>query len=148
MALPPDLLAVYQATLYTVETEAGALGVRIGARSPAIDRLLSERGARSGVFITAWNPLSRLVGSEANEAANRALGAALTAAGLAFLPHIGLPDIRPGDNPGWPPEHGFFVLDPPDPIALGRHWRQNAVVVIERNGPARLVETAPPDAVD
>ena len=141
MALPPDLLAAYQATLYTVETEAGALGVRIGARSPAIDRLLAKHGARGGVFVTAWNPLSRPTGRNANEAANRALEMELEAAGLAFLPHIGR-----GDDPSWPPEHGFFVFDPPDPAALGRRWRQNAVVVIERGGLARLVETVPPVA--
>lgn len=141
MALPPDLLAAYQATLYTVETGRGTLGVRIGERSTAIDRLLTERGARAGVFVTAWNPLSRPTDRKINETANRQLEAALSAAGLAFLPHVGR-----GDDPHWPPEHGFFVLDPPDPAALGRRWRQNAVVVIERGGPARLVETVPPDA--
>lgn len=148
MALPPDLLAAYRATLYTVVTDTGEIGVRIGETSPAIDRLLAERGAGSGVFVTAWNPLSQPTGREINEAANRRLATALTAAGLAFLPHVGLPDTRPGDAPRWPPEHGFFVFDPPDPVALGRCWRQNAVVVIERGRPARLVETIPPTSPD
>ena len=54
-----------------------------------------------------------------------------------MLPHRGV-----GDDPAWPAEEGWFVLDLDEPAAraLAEAHEQNAVVRIEPGMPARLVE--------
>jgi hypothetical protein len=55
MTLSARLFNAYRKTSYT----AGKVEVWIGRRSPAMDQLLATHNARAGVFVTAWNPLSR-----------------------------------------------------------------------------------------
>jgi hypothetical protein len=53
------LVDAYRATDYVVSDRCNEVVVRIGERSHQVDALLARFGARSGVFITAWNPFSR-----------------------------------------------------------------------------------------
>ncbi|HEV2676954.1 MAG TPA: DUF3293 domain-containing protein [Aliidongia sp.] len=88
--------------------------------------------------MTAWNPRSQPTGPAANEAASAALAAEIGARGLRTLPHRGI-----GDDPAWPAEQGWFVLDLDETAAraLAQAYDQNAIVWVERNHPVRLVET-------
>ena len=106
----------------------------VGRRSGSIDALLAAHGARSGVFVTAWNPGSRTQDEAANRAANARLQAEL--APWRHLPHEGV-----GDG-GWR-EEGFFVLDLPEGTAveLARRFGQVAIVAVLRAEPARLAFT-------
>ena len=114
------------------------LSVRLDRAAPAIDRLLARLGAASGTFVTAWNPASRALLPPENAARAARLTEEIAARGWRALPHRGV-----GDDPAWPAEEGWFVLDLDEPTArsLATAYGQNAVVRIERGSLARLVET-------
>ena len=112
---------------------------RVGGRSPDIDRLLEGQGARSGVFITAWNPRSQPVPRSRNEAAHQRLEQELRRCGIRFLAHLGV-----GADPAWEPEQGMFALDLSlaHALELAVAFGQNAIVKVEHGQPAELVATA------
>jgi hypothetical protein len=128
----PELMDAYRRTRY-LAGDGGAFAT-VGRRSGSIDALLAAHGARSGVFVTAWNPGSRTQDEAANRAANARLQAEL--APWRHLPHEGV-----GDG-GWR-EEGFFVLDLPEGTAveLARRFGQVAIVAVLRAEPARLAFT-------
>lgn len=133
------LMAAYRATVYVAfPAPSRAVGVRVGETSAALDAALARAGARSGLFVTAANPRSRLRSPTANRAAHRRLAARLHRAGWRAWPHEGR-----GDDGAWPPETGFFVLDLPlgSGLALAAAWGQNAVVAYPRSGVASLHAT-------
>jgi hypothetical protein len=126
----PELLDAYRRTRY-LAGDGGAFAT-VGERSASIDALLATHGARSGAFVTAWNPGSGARDAAANHAANARLEADL--APWRHLPHAGV-----GDG-GWR-EEGFFVLDLPEAAAVerARRFGQVAIVAVRRGEPARLV---------
>ncbi|MCW2839231.1 MAG: hypothetical protein JWR55_714 [Aeromicrobium sp.] len=135
-----ELLRAYERTRYVVLDDhgIGRAAVGIGETSADIDAVLADYGAANGVFITAWNPRSEPHGQDTNDEANDRLEADLSEAGSVILPHIGV-----GYDPDWEPEHGFFALDlaEAEAVELATEHGQNAVVVVERGLPARLVIT-------
>jgi Protein of unknown function (DUF3293) len=136
------LIQAYLATRYLVVVAYDAPSVlaevKVGRRSAAMDRLLGIHGARSGVFITAWNPRSRPVDRTLNDAAHQRLEQELRRRGIRFLAHLGA-----GADPAWEPEQGMFTLDLPLAQALGLalDFGQNAIVTIDHGGAAELVAT-------
>ena len=140
--MKPELRAAYIATDYRLFDGETWLSARLGQPAPAVDRLLARLNARSGTFVTAWNPRSRPLSPAGNATAAAALTAEIEARGLRALPHKGV-----GDDPAWPAEEGWFVLDLDQAAAraLGRAHDQNAVVWIERGAVPRLIETAAPE---
>jgi Protein of unknown function (DUF3293) len=134
--LDPGLLAAYRATSYTVLPEG--IAVRIGAESADLDRLMARLGARSAVFVTAWNPASRPTDPAENAAAGAALAREVEERGWRALPQEGR-----GDAGDWPPEPGLLVLDLDRAAALDLALRygQNAVVWCEPGRPAELLLT-------
>lgn len=130
--------AAYAATDYRVLDGGRWLSARLGRSAPEIERLLTRLGAASGSFVTAWNPRSEPTADAANAAAAARLTAEVHARGWRALPHRGV-----GDDKDWPAEEGWFVLDldAATAEALAETYGQNAVVRIERGGPAALIET-------
>jgi len=106
--------------------------------APAIDRLLNRLNARSGSFVTAWNPRSALATPAENATASAAMAAEIAARGWRALRHMGV-----GDDPAWPAEEGWFLLDLDEATAeaLAHAYGQNALVRIEPGRPGRLIET-------
>ncbi|MET1038452.1 MAG: DUF3293 domain-containing protein, partial [Aeromicrobium sp.] len=135
-----ELMREYERTRYVVLDDHGIsrAAVGIGQTSDDLDAILADYGAGSGVFITGWNPGSVPLDQDGNDEANDRLEADLDQIGSVILPHIGV-----GYDPEWEPEHGFFALDlaESDAIDLATAYGQNAVVVVERGRPARLVVT-------
>lgn len=135
-----ELLQEYERTRYLVLNDLGIAraDVGIGETSADIDAILDDFGAASGVFITGWNPRSELLDQDSNDEANGRLEDDLSEAGSVILPHIGV-----GYDPEWEPEHGFFALDlsEAEAVQLATTYGQNAVVIVERGRPARLVLT-------
>ncbi|NRQ48870.1 DUF3293 domain-containing protein [Aeromicrobium stalagmiti] len=135
-----ELLREYERTRYVVLDDLGIAraAVGIGETSVDVDAVLDDFGAASGVFITGWNPRSEPLDQDSNDEANDRLEADLTEAGSVILPHIGI-----GYDPAWEPEHGFFALDlaEAEAVELATAYGQNAIVVIGRGLPARLVVT-------
>jgi hypothetical protein len=140
--MPDDaLLAAYRETAYLAfPPEGGSIEVRLDRLNPDLDALLLSRGARSGTFVTAWNPWSRPAGAAENRAAAARLAAEVAAAGLEALPHRGR-----GDAGDWPEEEGLLVLglDRAGALELGRRHRQNAVVHCEAGRPPELLLAGP-----
>lgn len=136
-----DLLAAYRRTRYAVLAGDGSVvaAARIGEPSAEVDAVLADHGATTGVFVTAWNPLSEPHDDAVNAEAQARLAADLAAAGVRTLPHAGI-----GDDPAWAPEHGVLALDLPEAeaVRIATAYGQNAVVLVERGRPARLVVTA------
>ena len=136
--MPPTahLLRAYRATRYqVVAADDGApvlAEARVDERSPALDRLLDEHGARSGVFITAWNPRSQPTPRARNEAAQRRLERELRRRDVRFLAHRGT-----GADPGWEPEQGLLALDLPLRANTQDHIAGNHVVL--QTGEAEFV---------
>jgi hypothetical protein len=123
---PPQLATAYHRTCYRV----GGVSVRIGHRSDAADRLLACNGARSAVFITAWNPRSQRMPERWNRRMQRAL-----AGRLRRRPVL----QAEGAWRRWREAHLLVLADPRPVTVLARRFRQNAVVVLRRRAPAVLV---------
>jgi hypothetical protein len=88
------------------------------------------------VFVSAWNPFGRPRGRIVNALAHRRLVAALRAQEKRFLDGEGR-----GDDGDWPPERSIlaFGFGQAAAAALGRRFRQNAVVFAARGRPAELL---------
>ena len=132
----PDLIAAYLRTIYRVPLAGGALDLRIGELSPALDHLLEKRGATRWAWLTAVNPASRLLPEDENCARLELLRGELTRLGWAFLEGVAVePD---GD---WPDEPSLFVFDP-DAVhlrELAPQHGQNACLAGEKGGAPQLI---------
>jgi hypothetical protein len=125
-SLTPRLLRAWRATDYVV----GAVAVRIGRRSTAMDALLARMGMRAGVFVTAWNPLSRLMPPGWNRRMQRSLVERLRR--FVWVQADG--SLR-----RWHEAHMLVMGDPRPVLRLARLFRQRGVVVVTRHRAARLI---------
>jgi hypothetical protein len=133
-AVPID---AYRQTDFAVIHDGVEITVQIDNTSAALDRLLAELDAASGIFITAWNPYSLAQSAEVNAAANARMAALFERRGIRAPPHVGR--SRASD---WS-EEGFFAidLDPADALAIAREFRQHAVVFAASGQTAVLLLT-------
>jgi hypothetical protein len=130
------LVSAYRATDYVAQSDGWVVVIRIGYRSLAVDRLLARMHARSGVFIAAWNPFSKKLSFKANEHWDRELKRYLSVRGFAFVEGEGR-----GRTGEWTPEASVlaFGISRVEASAIGRRYRQNAVVYVPQGRPAELV---------
>jgi hypothetical protein len=121
------LRVAYEATAYVVCWRGQAAVLRIGGRPPP----LPWGACGQAVFVTACNPLGRLRPAASNRRAERLLRVELARAGWRMLAGEGRANA--GD---WPTEASVLVFGMRrlGAAALGRRWRQNAVVRIVRFG--------------
>jgi hypothetical protein len=61
-----DLVSACKATDYVAHVNGGVVVIRIGYHSQVVDKLLAVMNAGNGAFITAWNPFSKCLSTEAN----------------------------------------------------------------------------------
>ena len=120
------LEAAYRATEYRI----GGAVARIGRRSAAVDAMLARWGVRQAAVLTAWNPRSARMPPGWNERMQRAL--------LARLRRIGWVEAS-GTARGWSERHIAAPLPAARAAVLGRLFRQNAIVLLARRRPARLL---------
>lgn len=137
------LLEAYRTTRFVAYDAGRPVTARVGEDVAEIDALLRRMGARSGVFITAWNPRSQVLPRARNEAAARRLDERIAAEGFRALPHRGL-----SADPAWVPEEGLFVLDIDFDYAvrLAADFGQNAITAVAIGEPALLLSTILMDA--
>jgi peptidoglycan/xylan/chitin deacetylase (PgdA/CDA1 family) len=126
VTISPRTLLAYRRTTYA----AGTVTVRIGRRSAAMDVLLRRHGVRCGVFITAWNPYSRVMPTGWNRRIQAAFGQRLR----RMVAVAGRGHWR-----RWHEEHVLLPGDPRPALRLARLFRQRAVVVVRRGQRAQLV---------
>jgi hypothetical protein len=131
-----NLVSAYKATEYVAHDSGWVVVIQIGHHSVVVDRLLARMHAKDGAFITAYNPFSKELGFEANEHWDRELKRYLSVRGFAFVEGEGR-----GRTGGWPPEPSVlaFGISRTEASAIGRRFRQNAVVYVPRGRPAELV---------
>jgi hypothetical protein len=116
----------YRRTLY----RAGDVLVRVGRRSASADHWMACHGTRQAGFVTAWNPMSRVMPARWNAAAQTRLRRDLR----------GVPTLRGEGALGpWREEMLLAALPKPDVLRLARRYRQAAVVWLRRGRPAALV---------
>ncbi|HVC59454.1 MAG TPA: DUF3293 domain-containing protein [Acetobacteraceae bacterium] len=127
------MLRAWRATDYVVDTVL----LRVGRCSSAMDALLTRAGARTGVFVTAWNPLSRAMPSGWNRRMQRRLGERLRR-------HVTLPAA--GSLRRWHEAHLLVAADPRPVLRLARLFRQRGVVLVARHQAVRLVLLCRSDA--
>jgi hypothetical protein len=115
----------YARTLY----RAGAAEGRIGRRSASLEALLAGWGMRRGSFLTAWNPWGRFAGAALNARLQARLEGETRRIPRSF-----------GDcgDAGWAERTLFLGAHPDRVAALGRKYRQAAVVHAVRGRPLRL----------
>jgi len=119
------LLRAYRRTEYSA---AGCV-VTIGRRVP--DRLFRRLGSRSGVFVTAWNPMSRRMPDGWNHRMQARLRERLHR--LGSLPADG----RLGR---WHEAHLLVAVADVRPVRrVARNFRQRAIVIVRNARPAQLV---------
>jgi hypothetical protein len=130
------LANAYLATDYAVQIDRKDLVLRPNERSPVVDRALSRFKVRGAAFITAFNPYSRMRGKSANLAAHAALVASVRRRGKRFIEGYGR-----GHDKQWPAEKSVLVfgVTRTTAAALGRQFRQNAIVYASFHRPAELV---------
>jgi hypothetical protein len=126
------LRAAYETTDYVGRWRGRAAVLHIGDRPPP----LPWGVCRQAAFVTACNPRGRLWPTAANRRVVRLLRMSLARAGWRTLAGEGRAEA--GD---WPAEASVLVfgMRRPNAAALGRRWRQNAVVRIVRFGRISLV---------
>ncbi|HEY3326086.1 MAG TPA: DUF3293 domain-containing protein [Novimethylophilus sp.] len=133
--------AAYRATAYTVYLADGALALRVGTASPALDGWLKRYGYASWAFVSACNPGSRPSTAAENDARHARLVAAVEALGLEWIAGMGVPD-----DGGWTPEASLFIpgIAPTDALMLASRFGQNAIVCGTLGGVPQLRYSASP----
>lgn len=135
MAIAAELLAAYAATDFIVFDGDEAWALHVGVASPRVDALLERHGATRATVVTAFNPRSRVLATEDNEARHRDLVRLLEERGLRFL-------YGEGRDPDghWTPETECIVfgISLAEGLEIARRFDQNAVVFIERGRAPRL----------
>lgn len=121
------LEAAYRATSYVVRDGARRIEVRVGRRSPEVDRLLARRRKRRGYVLTADNPGSLLRPALVNRRARLALPPGLAAEAFA-------------DAGDWPAERGVLAfVDEAQARLLLRRLRQRAALCVAFRRPPVLL---------
>ena len=137
--MPNDsLLEAYRTTRFVAYDGDRQVVATIDAHAPDVDELFRRMAARSGVFITAWNPRSIVQSPESNAAAAGRLEARVAVEGFRALPHRGI-----SADPSWHHEEGLFVLDIDFDyaIAMATDFGQNAITAVSIGRPAVLLFT-------
>ena len=123
--IPARLLRAYRRTAYSA---AGSV-VTIGQRVP--DPIWQQLDSRSGVFIAAWNPMSRRMPDGWNHQAQRRLRERLRR--FRWLP-------ADGALGRWREAHLLVAVADIRPVAhVARMFRQRAIVLIRRGRTAKLL---------
>lgn len=120
----------YRRTLY----RAGDVLVRVGRRSRSAEAWMARHGAREAGFITAWNPMSRVMPARWNETAQARLRRDLR--GVHHAP-------GEGALGRWREKMLMVARRRPELLRLARRHRQAAVIWLRHARPATLV-WAPP----
>lgn len=136
----PLLDTEYRATTFRVYVpEDAPIDLHVGEPSVRTDLLLARHGVEAWAFVTAWNPGSRSLPAEVNNARHTELLQVVREHGWRFFEGIGIPS-----NSDWEPERSVLALgvSRSDAAILGKRFGQNAVLAGQRGGKAQLVYCA------
>lgn len=138
-----DLIRAFRQTLYKVFDPEGAFVMQIDVPCPALRRCHARHGVESSVFITAWNPGSKVMSDAVNAAAQQRLKETLANGGYLVLDGQG-----EAPDGAWIPEASFLALGVNETEArrLCREFGQLAVIYSGADAvPGLLVEPGSKD---
>lgn len=132
------LLENYQKARYVLEIEDLELELRVGEYNADFNALVKQQKSRQSIFITAFNPQSKLYPLAVNRENNEKLLAAIKDAGYQYWVGYGQDDEQK-----WPKEESFVVFDieREDADELARRFSQNAYLWITIDSPVELIVT-------
>lgn len=135
MKISEELAAAYRNTNYCVSSSGKVFVLRIGVASEAVKEIMAAASASGAVFITAWNPFSKVLTEAENIAANEALKSDLEKVAASILNGYGSsPDTS------WREDSFFaFPVERSASIKLCCQYRQNAVIFVSSDGVPELV---------
>lgn len=122
--LAPDLIDAYEVTNFHVKAEP-AFTLNVGKVSKELKALFKQNKVTNAAFITAWNPYSKSLSDEENQARNDQLKNELNIRSLKFIDGFGQDPLGQ-----WSGEDSFLVLgiDLEGSKKLGIQFEQNAIV--------------------
>ena len=121
-----QLVSAYRRTHYRVADQGYAFTMLIDQPCLALQECMARAQVREVALITAWNPRSAPTSQEANDRAQRSLRSELATQAWPLLHGVG---VDPDGH--WPSEPNLLILGiaRAQASALGRSYRQNAIVV-------------------
>lgn len=130
------LLENYQKARYVVETEDCELELRVGQCNAKFNALIEQQESRQSIFITAFNPQSKLYPLAINRENNEKLLTAIKTGGYRYWDGYGQDDEKK-----WPKEESFVVLDikKEDADELAHRFCQNAYLLMTIDSPVELI---------
>jgi hypothetical protein len=122
--LNQDLISAYEVTNFHVKAEP-AFTLNVGKGSEELKTLFKQNNVTNAAFITAWNPYSKSLSDEENQARNDQLKNELFIRSLKFVNGFGQDPLGQ-----WSGEDSFLVfgIDLEASKALGIQFEQNAIV--------------------
>lgn len=134
-SLAPELLTAYLETDYFVSDDPPLL-LHIGEENDDAKILLASFAVDSAAFITAWNPGSRTLSDDENDARQAELLGEIEARRLNYL-------VGYGERKDWL-EYSYLVLGINRDSAreLAEQFEQNAFVWLDQSGVPELVTLA------
>ena len=121
-----ELLTAYCRTDYRAELSNRYVSIRVGSRSPEVERLLTEVGQEEWALVTAENPRSSLLAASANKNRRERLQRRLDGTnGVTIFPALAR---CPADQ--WPPERGHLIIgiSVGDALEIARAFDQHAIL--------------------
>lgn len=121
-----NVVRAYRNTRYGVDA-ATPFAVYVGQASGPLQCLMAQHHCHSAAYITACNPTGRCLADGQNARRQATLANFLRRSGYEFLQGQGQGQ---GANTHWTAEPSFLVLGMPLQAAkaVGRRWRQNAIL--------------------
>jgi len=134
--LPEELVSNYLAAQYQVWIDTSLVVLQIGCQSAPLAALLQATGNRSAIYVTAYNPASKLVSPEENQSAMVRLYETLASHSNHIYRGAG---IDPSGE--WPAEESLLALGIDLPLArrIGSEFGQNAIIWIDSAAIPHLV---------
>ena len=125
--IPLELAKAYRETSYVIHGEDGDIQLKVGQPSLELATLMRKHGVKSAALLTAFNPHSILLTTEANVRNHNSV--------IADVQSLGLKSISgEGGDPSklWPSEPSILVLGIPLPGAeiLADRYGQNGYLWI------------------
>jgi len=129
-------LEAYKNTDFAFKFRSRPKVIRVNSWSSSIDQVIVAHKSRAAAFITAYNPFSISRTKAVNFRAHQKLMASLSGSRLSFIEGKG------SDPSGeWEAEKSVVVfgVSRATAAALGRRFRQNAVVFVRVHRPSELI---------
>lgn len=125
--LEPDLIAAYKNTLFQAHIGDDVITLVVGQQCPSLQAVFVRHNVTSACYITAYNPLGRLLTKQENEARNARMRTELA----SLYPVFEGVGVDPTGE--WEGEASFLALGASKDasLALAEAWEQNAVVFVD-----------------